>query len=480
VQPRPAAAARPPAPKPKRPPWTWLERFLVIQAFIPVLLFVPGISAGRIVIRMAVFLIAPLVWFAIIQSGRTKGGSGWGALGLWLKLVCGWVALSVFHWETRSITAGAVQAVFYIAVLSPVFWAPKVLGATGQVGRLMALLLICNGVSAIVGLGQVFRPDTFNPPVIPGITGMAEDSLMVQAATFADQNGRKILRPCGLTDSPGGAAAAAPAAVLIGLASALRPIGTLRRLASLALAFCGMAVTYYSQIRQMFVMELVCLVVLAGVFVLQKNFGYATMLGGLGAVIVVGALSWVMATSGRVVVERFLGLADRSFKESYEKSGRAGMVANTLTVLMWDNPLGCGIGRWGAINTAFGAENDAGVWVEVMIPAWVADGGIPLLVTYCIAIALAMLDTIRIALRSRDADVRFWAAVVFALNLSVIATCFSYTTFLTVIGMQFWFLASVVHAADYLARREAAAKARRVSARPVPSPPRPPYPTAPA
>ena len=40
---------------------------------------------------------------------------------------------------------------------------------------------------------------------------------------------------------------------------------------------------------------------------------------------VVGALSWVMATSGRVVVERFLGLAERSFGESYDKSGRAGM-----------------------------------------------------------------------------------------------------------------------------------------------------------
>jgi hypothetical protein len=487
VQPRPAAAARPPAPKPKRPPWTWLERFLIIQAFIPVFLFVPGFSAGRIVIRMAVFLMGPAVWFAIVQSGRFKAGSSWDAVGLCLKLVAGWVFLAIFHWETRSLPAAAVQATFYVAVFSPVFWATKALGTPNQIGRLMAILLIANGISALVGLGQVFRPDTFNPPVIQGITGMAEDSLTVLALTYTDQNGRKILRPCGLTDSPGGASAAAPAAVLIGLACALRPIGTFKRLACLALAFCGMAVTYYSQVRMIFVMEILCMGVLAGVFVLQKNFGYASVLGGLGAAMIVGALTWVMVTSGRVVVERFLGLAERSFAESYDKSARAGMVTNTLTVFMWDNPLGCGIGRWGPIAGAFGDPTDPGVWVEVMIPAWVVDGGIPLLLLYNIAIALAMLDTLRIALRSRDGDVRFWAAVVFALNLSVIATCFSYVTFLTVIGMQFWFLAAVVHAADYLARREATAKARRRPARPAsPLPPRPPgpmpspYPTAPA
>jgi len=30
----------------------------------------------------------------------------------------------------------------------------------------MMILLLCNGLSALVGLGQVFRPGTFNPPVI--------------------------------------------------------------------------------------------------------------------------------------------------------------------------------------------------------------------------------------------------------------------------------------------------------------------------
>ena len=483
MQPRPASAPRRPAPKPKRLPWTWLERFLVIQSFIPVLLFVPGISAGRVAIRMAVFLVAPITGFVIFQSGRSKEGAGSHTVGLWLKLAAGWIILSIFHWETRSLPAAMAEATLYIAVFSPFFWAPKALAAPGQIGRLMAILLISNGISSLVGLGQVFRPDTFNPPVIPGITGMSEDSLSVQALTYTDQYGRKILRPCGLSDSAGGATVAGAGAVLAGLAYALRPIGTFRRLVCLGAAFCGMAVIYYSQVRQVFVMEIICLGVLVGVFVLQKNYGYATALGGLGAAMVVGALIWVMTTSGRVVVERFLGLAERSWGESYTGSGRAAFVTNTLTVFMWENPLGCGLGRWGTISGAFGDPTDPGVWVEVMIAAWVVDGGIPLLIFYAVAITVAMLDTLRIARRSRDRDIRFWAAVVFASNLSVIATCFSYVTFLTVIGTQFWFLAAVVHAADYQSRREAALRARRPPPPLRPHGPAPApsaYPTAPA
>ena len=41
-------------------------------------------------------------------------------------------------------------------------------------------------VSALVGLGQVFRPATFNPPVIPGVTDVPEDSIQALALYIAD------------------------------------------------------------------------------------------------------------------------------------------------------------------------------------------------------------------------------------------------------------------------------------------------------
>jgi hypothetical protein len=431
---------------------------------------------------MAIFLAPLATWFAIVQSGRSKARSGGYPPALWLKLVIGWLGLSLFHWQTPSVIGGAAQATFYIAVFSPAFWVPKGLESARQLNRLMAILLICNGISTAIALGQVFRPETFNPPVIPSITGASEDSISVQALTYTDQYGRKILRPCGLGDTPGGGAMAGSVAALVGLATALRPIGKLRRLACLAMAFGGMAVIYYSQVRMIFVMTIICLAVLGAVFVLQKNFGHATLLGVLGAAMVVGALSWVMATSGRVVVERFLGLTEKPFSQSYNESARGGLVWFALSFQMWDAPLGMGLGGWGVAPGLVGAA-PIGVWVELMITGWIADGGIPLLALNFIALIAAMINTLRIALRSRDRDIRFWAAVVFASNLSVIATCFSWVTFITVIGMQFWFLAALIHAADHQARREAATamRARRPPPRPPGPPPFPsPAPAAPA
>jgi hypothetical protein len=254
----------------------------------------------------------------------------------------------------------------------------------------------------------------------------------------------------------------------------------LKRLLCLGLAFCGVAVIYYSQVRQMLVMLIICLVVLMILFAMQKSFGYATTIGTLGALMIVGALSWVMATSGMVVVERFLGLANENFTETYSKS-RGGYVWVALTDVVWENPVGIGLGWWGSIYSALGDKSKPNpYWIEVMIPAWVYDGGFPLLILYVGAITVTMFDTLRIALRAKDRELKFWAAVVFASNLSVIATCFSYVTFVATIGMQFWLLSAVVHAADCRAREEAAAAGRAgltnspAPAAPPPLPPPPP------
>jgi hypothetical protein len=464
-------SARRPAPKmkKKRLPWGWLEWFLVAQTFIPALLFVPGVSAARVVIRVAVFVLALGTWAVIVWSGRARAGEDSFAAGSCLKFVIGWLLISIFHWATNSPAAGLAQAMLYIAVLSPAFWAPRLLSDPRRLSRLMVILLVCNGLSALVGLGQVFRPGTFNPPVIPGVTDVPEDSISALALTYTDQFGRRIIRPCGLSDMVGSAAGAGATAAMLGLAWALRPIGWWRRLACAGLAFCGVAVIYYSQVRMTFAMLVISLGVLVAIFMAQKNFGYATLLGGLGAAMIVGAFSWVMATSGSVVVERFLGLASQNFGKTYAESGRGTFVNYAFNVMIWEGPLGYGLGQWGAVNGIFGDRVRGSIWVEVMINAWIVDGGIPLLVLYSLALALAMANTLRIALRCRDREIAFWAAVIFGSELSIVATCLSYVTFVTAIGLQFWFLAAVVHAADYRVRLAA----RRAGRRPPPggSPP---------
>ena len=113
----------------------------------------------------------------------------------------------------------------------------------------MAIMLICNGLSALVGLGQVFRPQTFNPPFIPGVTDSQFEASEGSAAslTYKDDYGRTIIRPCGLSDMVGSAAGAGATAALIGLAllsaadwhvetAALPRPGVLRRGGDLLLA----------------------------------------------------------------------------------------------------------------------------------------------------------------------------------------------------------------------------------------------------
>jgi hypothetical protein len=73
-------------------------------------------------------------------------------------------------------------------VFSPAFWAASALKSSKQLGRLMTIMLICNGLSALVGLGQVFRPQTFNPPFIPGVTDSTVDVGEGSASVLSDKD----------------------------------------------------------------------------------------------------------------------------------------------------------------------------------------------------------------------------------------------------------------------------------------------------
>jgi uncharacterized membrane-anchored protein len=86
------------------------------------------------------------------------------------------------------------------------------------------------------------------------------------------------------------------------------------------------------------------------------------------------------------------------------------------------------------------------------------------MVGYVIAILLAMFDTLRIVITSKDKELTYWASVVCTLNLSIVAGTFSASPFVAPWGIGFWVMAAAVHAADLRAREEAAPR------RPAPAP----------
>jgi hypothetical protein len=130
----------------------------------------------------------------------------------------------------------------------------------------MAILFACNAASAVVGIGQFYRPERFNPPVM-----RAGGGLTIEDYTYETADGRKVVRPCGLTDTPGGACAAGMLAGLLGLGWSLQPIAAWRRLAALGLAFAGLMVIYLSQVRAALVMEVISLLTLAAALAARRD-----------------------------------------------------------------------------------------------------------------------------------------------------------------------------------------------------------------
>jgi len=306
-------------------------------------------------------------------------------------------------------------------------------------------------LGTLLGLGQVYRPDTFNPPYIPAIDDGNEFS--IGSLTYVSDSGQRIIRPCGLSDNPGAASGAGAVVCLIGLSMAVRPLSLWKRVLCIGLAFAGMAVIYYCQMRTTMVMEFVCITGMIILFALRGHFRQAVLLGVGSVAILIGAAGWVVSTVGEVGTKRFFSLIEEKPNELYHNA-RGNMVEETFDRQIWEMPLGGGLGRWGQAYGYFGdhtlgfGSSGGRYWIEVQWPAWMIDGGIPLMVCYVVAIVLAMMDNLRIALTCKDKELSYWAAVIFTLNLSIVATVFSACPFVAGGGISFWTGTAMLHAAD--------------------------------
>ncbi|MFO0951445.1 MAG: hypothetical protein U0835_09905 [Isosphaeraceae bacterium] len=452
-RPRPKAPPRAPA---RRMPWGWLEVFAVSLTVLPAMLFLPGVSAVRPILRIASYLMGPFVWFMYSRNRNAElPGSPFTAAS-WLLFCVGWLVLSVAHPNAYSLITAVGQVALYVAVLSPAFWAGRLVDTPARIGRLIAILFLCNALSALVGVAQVHYPGRFDPPVIPALNNkFGGEDLKYETA-----DGRRILRPCGLTDTPGGASSAGSAAAILGLCFALRPIGAFKRSACMGLAFIGLAAVYYSHVRSVLLMAVGCLGVLFIVLSMQRRYREASLLATGGFAVVVGGMLWAMRTVGTGVLKRFTVMFEGGDFVSYFNKMRGNYIHDALTRTLWENPLGYGMGWWGQIHGLFADPNRLSfVWVEVMVAAWVYDGGFPLLIGYGGAMLLALYDSGRVALTSRNPDLAFWAAVVLSLNVSIAMTSLSYVTFLAPQGMTFWLLAGAINGADR--RANASELARR-------------------
>ena len=418
------------------------EVFIISQTALPALLYLPGSQAFRLPIRFSAFGIslAAFAWYQIqstVQTARSQTQP-------WVAAVMGLLAIMVFHPQTASISAGVAQMAVYFAVLAPLFWAPEFVKTPEQLARLMWILLLCSGMNAVVGVLQVYDPGRWLPAEFSRV--MTESSGALGTVTYTGINGRQIVRPPGLFDTPGAVAGPAMFAAVLGLMFAVSAMPAWKRAVSLGVSGAGFAAIYLSQVRVSLVAAVAMIVTYILIAFKQGRGGRASQFGILAGGIVVGSLTLAIALGGTSISER-VGSLFASDPMSVYKGARGFQLSYTFTELLFQYPLGAGLGRWGMAAMYFEASTSYStpIWAEIQLTGWMIDGGVIMIVLYLGAMLASTLAQYRLATDPRFPRLAICAAVVLAANLGPAIMIVSFTPFVAQVGIQYWFLAGALH-----------------------------------
>jgi hypothetical protein len=420
------------------------EWFAVSQTLLPALMFVPGSQAFRLPLRVGAYAIS-LLAFTLWWFDRGGQRPARHPAERWLLLIGVYLMMMIAHPQTNSLLSGVAQTLLYFAIFCPVFWAPAYVRTPRQLARILVILLICNGINSMVGVLQVYDPTRWMPPQLSSaFTGDA-----LATVTYLGPNGRQIIRPPGLFDTPGAVCAAGTIAVLLGLILAIEPIEWWKRLVALAFATAGISAIYLSHVRAAFIVTIGTLVVYLGFLVLQNEKKRLTGFLGAAGGLILGGLAIATVLGGQSVEDRFLTLFDSDPGQVYYES-RGVQFESAFSSLAGEYPFGAGLARWGMMRNYFGdPENDQSseVFAEVQPNAWILDGGIPLLALYTLALGLTAAYELKLFRDLADGNNRLLAAAVTAANFGTLALVFSFIPFGTAVGIQFWFFEGALYGA---------------------------------
>ena len=423
-------------------PWGFPEWFIIGQMLLPALLYLPGSNAFRLPIRIAPFAIS-LLGFLYLPVKSANPTTAHPAR-RWLLWAMAYLAAMVFHPTTNSFLSGAAQVMLYLCVMAPLFWVPSLVRDSKHLVRLLSILLVCNGVNAVVGILQVYDPDRWMPAEISKVVTESYD---ISSLSYTRPDGRVIIRPPGLSDSPGAVCGPSFVAALLGLSFCVTPISVWKKGLCLAFGLAGITAIYLSLVRTSLLIVAGSLLIYLGTLVLQNNLRKAAWFLVLISTIAFLSFSGAVLLGGESIVKRFETLIEDDPITVYYSAGRGGQLEGAFTNYLFDYPLGAGLGRWGMMRYYFGnpwSRHSPPLWAELQFPAWILDGGIILTTLYCLALLATTIYEFRLARSPGNFGLSSWAAIVFAINGGTLGLIFGFTPFTTQIGMQYWFLAGAL------------------------------------
>ena len=427
-------------------PTGFAEWFAVSQTLLPALLLLPGSQEYRLPLRVGAYVIS-LYAFVLWWLDRAARKEGKHPAERFLILVMIVLTASIAHPDTTGVVAGIASVLMYFTILCPLFWTRAYVTNRRQLVRVLAILIVCNGVNSIVGVLQVYDPARWMPRELSMF--YAAGSQMSAAVTYVGPGGRLIMRPPGLFDTPGAVCGAGTIAAMFGLIFALERIATWKRLLALLMAGAGIAAIYLSHVRVSFVVTVAMMAFYLGLLAFLRERKRFTQFGTLAVGILAGALVLAVTLGGQSTLERFTTLLAEDPATLYYNN-RGVAFQHGFTTLLSQYPMGAGLARWGMMRYYFGGPSRmdvAELFAEVQPSAWILDGGVFLLAFYFLALIVTVVYDALFVRSLADPEDRLWSAAIIAANFGTLVLVFTFVPFGTISGMQFWFLEGALHGA---------------------------------
>jgi hypothetical protein len=419
----------------------WLqfaELFIALQLLWGLALFIPGAQAFRTVVRATPYLVSGA---AIIYYFRHATGQKLPSSTNWLTVSFLLLLFNLLH-ESAHVLAGLAQVVFQACIAAPVFWMARSVQTESKLRRLIWIVFASSALSSVLGILQVYFPERFLPPEF-SVLARSLNPDMIHALTYVGADGREIVRPPGLSDMPGGAAVAGMMTMILGLSLGLgRGKRWIVRAAYFAAALAGMTALYLTHVRSLTLVAAASVGVFAFIRLRQGRTVEGGLTLGVGLALVAGSYLWALAVGGDAVSDRFGGLANDGVFRVFQDQ-RGNFIRYTLSELIYQFPLGAGLGRWGMMHVYFG---DPTLWqsppihVEVQLTGWLLDGGVPLWLLYGAALLVALQFSYRAAIRALTPAGQDIATIVLCLQLTIVCLCLTGPVFNTQLGILFWAL----------------------------------------
>lgn len=430
-----------------------VELMFALGFLCQVALLSGSIGQVRVLVRMAVFGASIALLIGLPGKGKPAPAIRPA------MLVLAIVGLQIFNPSGNTLAAAAAQIAMYVAILSPLFWVPRLTIDMSNLRRVLVMIWIFQSISAAIGIVQVYFPGQFAPAISTII--LNQGRAYVKSLEFQNAYGQLVFRAMGLSDIPGGAAMAGFYAALFGAAFMLTWRKWPARMLAIGSMVVGLAAIFLSHVRVTLVTLIICTAVLSIVLAIRRAKVRATsaswrryeagtltrLLAVLGVVAFFG-FSWAIAVGGNGIADRFATLTASDPGTVYRQN-RGHFIETSVEDLLPEYPLGAGLGRWGMMNHYFGDNSDPNtsmIWSEEQFTAWLVDGGVPLILVYVFAIVVTTLFAFRLALKPIDPELAILAAVICAYDVGALTACLDSPFFGSQSGMEFWMLNALLFA----------------------------------